>query len=233
MANSLIIGGKSGIGLVVKEVLKDRGDNVYTASRRQDKSDRKHLRIDLPDSFKSILSTKWDNLIFTHRYRGDNWASEFDITVKSINLMVNSLKENLNANASIVILGSQASKYIYSEQGAAYHSSRAALEGLVKFLAVNLGKKTIRCNLVNPPTLLKPENKKFFHPDNKTRQVLEQITPLSRMGRSEDIANLIEFLCSDKSSFITGQSFNVDGGLSLVAQESVVKLYEKEGKNIL
>ena len=55
--------------------------------------------------------------------------------------------------------------------------------------------------------------------------MIEQITPLRRMGTAKDIANAVAFLCSDKSSFITGQSIYVDGGLSLVGQESIARKY--------
>ena len=53
--------------------------------------------------------------------------------------------------------------------------------------------------------------------------MIEEITPLGRMGCAEDIANIVEFLCSSKSSFLTGNSFMVDGGLSLVGQESIAR----------
>ena len=59
--------------------------------------------------------------------------------------------------------------------------------------------------------------------NNKVRKMIENITPLGRMGEADDIANLVEFLCSPKSTFITGNSFFVDGGLSLVGQETIAR----------
>jgi 3-oxoacyl-[acyl-carrier protein] reductase len=53
--------------------------------------------------------------------------------------------------------------------------------------------------------------------------MIENITPLGRMGEADDIANLVEFLCSPKSSFITGNTFFVDGGLSIIGQESIAR----------
>jgi NAD(P)-dependent dehydrogenase (short-subunit alcohol dehydrogenase family) len=55
--------------------------------------------------------------------------------------------------------------------------------------------------------------------------MIEFITPLNRMGNAEDVANMVEFLCSEKSSFITGQAFWVDGGLSIRSQESIAREY--------
>jgi NAD(P)-dependent dehydrogenase (short-subunit alcohol dehydrogenase family) len=85
------------------------------------------------------------------------------------------------------------------------------------------GPKMIRCNCILPSTIIKPENEDFFSKDNSVRKMIEKITPLRRMGDSKDIANLIDFLCSDKSSYITGNSFYIDGGLSLVGQESIAR----------
>ena len=59
--------------------------------------------------------------------------------------------------------------------------------------------------------------------NNKVRKMIENITPLGRMGEADDIANLVEFLCSPKSSFITGNPFFVDGGLSIIGQESIAR----------
>jgi NAD(P)-dependent dehydrogenase (short-subunit alcohol dehydrogenase family) len=59
--------------------------------------------------------------------------------------------------------------------------------------------------------------------NNKVRKMIENITPLGRMGEADDIANMVEFLCSPKSTFITGNSFFVDGGLSLVGQETIAR----------
>ena len=58
-------------------------------------------------------------------------------------------------------------------------------------------------------------------------KLIEKITPLSRMGTSDDIANLVEFLTSEKSSYITGTVIPVDGGLRLVGQEQIAKMFRK------
>ena len=93
----------------------------------------------------------------------------------------------------------------------------------MRYYAVMYGHKMIRCNCILPSTIIKPENEEFFLKNNNIREMIERITPLGRMGSSEDIANVIDFLCSDKSSFITGNLFYVDGGLSMVGQESIAR----------
>ena len=224
MVKSLIIGGTRGIGLVVRDHLLNRGDLVYTVSRS--KTDEKyHINCDISKDC-SVISDKVDsidNVIFMHRYRGNDWNDEFDITVKGVDNVVNSILSKLTKNSSIVILSSNASHFVLNEQSAQYHSSRAALEGLMRYYAVMYGPKMIRCNCILPSTIIKPENEEFFLKNNNIREMIERITPLGRMGSSEDIANVIDFLCSDKSSFITGNLFYVDGGLSMVGQESIAR----------
>ena len=224
MANSLIIGGTKGIGSVVRSFLRNRGDVVHTVSR-SNVDDKFHITCNISDDCSVISNTinSIDNIIFMHRYRGDNWDEEFNITVKGVDNVIKSIMHKFSKNVSIVILSSNASHFILNEQSAEYHSSRAALEGLMRYYAVKYGSKNIRCNCILPSTVVKPENKDFFSENNKIRKMIEKITPLGRMGTSEDIANLIDFLCSEKSSFITGNLIYIDGGLSLVGQESIAR----------
>ena len=164
-----------------------------------------------------------DYLIFTHRYRGDDWKEAFEVTVEGVNSVIKDTIPKFKKGGSVVVLSSNASHFVLDEQPAEYHSSRAALEGLVRYLAVRYGEKGIRFNSILPSTLIKPENKDFFIEGNEVKKMIERITPLGRIGEATDISNLIEFLCSKKSSFITGNSFFVDGGLSLVGQETIAR----------
>jgi 3-oxoacyl-[acyl-carrier protein] reductase len=224
---TLIIGGTRGIGSVIKQVLVERGDHVYTASRR-DLSDANHFKVDLPDQIEIDGTIKLNYLIFAHRYRGQVWEDDFNITVKAVDNVINQLQGSFLNEASIVILGSNAGHFVLEEQSVSYHATRAALSGLVKYYAAALGQKGIRCNSVLPTTIIKPENENFFTEENDVRKMIERITPLGRMGRAKDVASTVEFLCSEKSSFITGQSFFLDGGLSIIGQESIARNYNEQ-----
>lgn len=222
--STLIIGGTRGIGSVIKEALGRRGDEVYTASRRE-ADDANHFKIDIPNEFEIDFKIRFDYLIFAHRYRGTDWGMEFETTVRSVDIIINRLKNSFSSQASIVIIGSNAGDFVIEEQSASYHASRAALGGLTKYYGTTLGPMGIRCNALLPSTIIKPENEHFFTKENDVRKMIEQITPLRRMGSAKDVANAVEFLCSEKSSFITGQSIYVDGGLSLMGQESIARKY--------
>ena len=90
---------------------------------------------------------------------------------------------------------------------------------------MNHWKEKLRFNTILPSALIKPENKEFVSRDNDVKKMIETITPLGRIGHSSDVANLVEFLCSGQSSFITGnrQQFFIDDGLSLVDQETIAR----------
>ncbi len=92
---------------------------------------------------------------------------------------------------------------------AAYSASKAALVGLTKALAKELGPSGIRVNCVAPGVIDTDMLAQF---DQADRQALIEQTPLGRLGTAEDVAELIAFLASDKASFITGQVIGCTGG---------------------
>lgn len=226
---SLVTGGTRGIGSVIVDLLRKRGDQVITVSRRK-LDDKDHISADLSSEkqisqiSRKIKQKSINNLIFCHRYRGKNWKKEFLISLDAVYHMIESLKMNLASESSIVIISSNACQFIFDEQPLAYHATQAALDNLTRYYAVNLGNQGTRCNCVLPGgSLVKPENQDFFTKDNPVTKLIEDIRPIKKIGSAEDVANVVEFLCSDKSSFITAQTIFVDGGLSVVSQESLAR----------
>ncbi len=95
---------------------------------------------------------------------------------------------------------------------AAYSASKAALVGLTLALAKELGPSGIRVNGIAPGVIETDMLKPLCAED---RAALAEETPLGRLGRPVDVAELATFLASDRASFITGQIIGVDGGFSL------------------
>jgi len=99
-----------------------------------------------------------------------------------------------------------------------YSASKAALDGMTRALAVELGADGIRVNNVNPGYIKTPMLSRFFDPDSEDAQPFKAHAPMKRFGESEDIAKSVLWLSSEGASFVTGESLLIDGGLSIGGQ---------------
>jgi 3-oxoacyl-[acyl-carrier protein] reductase len=95
---------------------------------------------------------------------------------------------------------------------AVYSATKAALDGMTRSLAREMGPEGIRVNSV-APGYFESEMTKDLLSQSKTERIVRR-TPLGRLGTSQDIVGLVRFLASSEASFITGQTIVVDGGLS-------------------
>jgi NAD(P)-dependent dehydrogenase (short-subunit alcohol dehydrogenase family) len=127
--------------------------------------------------------------------------------------VIQSILPNLNAaeQSSIVLFSSVA-----ASMGMPFHTSvaaaKGAIEGFAKALAAEYAPK-IRVNVIAPSLTDTPLAEKFLSNDEKKEKSALR-HPLKRVGSTEDMAQMASFLLSDKSSWISGQIFHVDGGMS-------------------
>lgn len=118
-------------------------------------------------------------------------------------------------NASIINVASIAGSFALPTGSSPYSISKAGVIQMSKNLAVEWAKDNIRVNAVSPWFVTTPLNKEWLKGE-QTQSILAR-TPLRRLGNTEEIASVIAFLAMDKSSYITGQNINIDGGMSVVA----------------
>ncbi len=95
-----------------------------------------------------------------------------------------------------------------------YIASKHAVLGLTKSVALEYAKSGIRINAVSPAAIETDMVDRFVGKEGEGRQQLAAMHPIGRMGRPDEIADAVIYLCSDKASFITGQSLTVDGGFT-------------------
>lgn len=138
----------------------------------------------------------------------EDWTRVLTTNLTANYLLIQSALPLLSPGASVIAIGSR-SAMIGIPLRAHYTASKAGLVGLVRSLAKELGPKGIRVNVV-APGVIEPENAPL---PEAVRARYEEKTSLSRLGRPHEIAGAALFLASDLSSYITGETLNVDGGI--------------------
>lgn len=155
-----------------------------------------------------------ESLLLCQRYRGpDEWSGEIEVSLTK-SKRIFEWAQRYMGKCSIVVMSSVASVSVEAEQPASYHMAKSALNGMVRYYAETLAPN-IRVNAIIPGLTIKPEARGFYDANPELERLYKDCTPLGRMCTVEDIANLVDFLITDKSSYLTGQTITLDGGISL------------------
>ena len=114
----------------------------------------------------------------------------------------------------VIVIVSSVTAFSGASANVAYLSGKHGLLGLNRYIAVHYARHGVRCNAVCPGALERTPNH-VLHPNPEERETrLTTKIPLGRLGRLEDIAPFITFLCTPEASYATGAFFLIDGGLS-------------------
>ena len=233
----IIVGATSGIGKVFAKIKAKQGHKVALLGRDmrdlKDSESSKFYAIDLTSSKnrKHVITDalKWlggiDHLLFSQRSR-DTEENELLIGLEATQDIMKLCFPHFNeeSSPSVVLVSSVASQFILSNTSIHYHTNKAALESLVKWYAVNWGKHNIRVNAVAPGAVIKPESQDWYDQNPQVVAKKTKLIPLNRIAEAKEIAEIMDFLCSEKSSIITGQTIVADGGMSLMGHESISTL---------
>jgi NAD(P)-dependent dehydrogenase (short-subunit alcohol dehydrogenase family) len=150
----------------------------------------------------------------------EDWDRSFDLNVRSMFVITKAMLPKMIAAGGGVILNM--ASVVGARKAApnrlAYAASKAAVEGFTRALAIDHVKQGIRVNCVGPGTVDTPslgERIQAFSDPVQARKDFVARQPMGRLATAEEIAETFVYLVSDESSFMTGQSVFVDGGMSL------------------
>lgn len=159
------------------------------------------------------VGLNWEALLDVLDLAGWQRALDLNLTASFIAVKA-ALPWLLQAGRGAIILIGSSAALDGGGGGAHYAAAKAGLEGLMRAMMRELPRRGIRVNLVHPCVIDTDLLRERYGDEEKRARLAAQV-PVGRLGRPEDIGNLVAFLCSDLGSFICGQSILVDGGRTL------------------
>lgn len=237
----IITGGSRGIGKGIVEVFAKHGANIaftYSSSGeaaeelatiasgegvkvKAYKSDASNfeqaqeLASKVLEEFESIdvlinnAGITKDNLLM--RMSEEDFDKVIEVNLKSVFNMTKAVQRTMLKQRKGSIINMSSVVGVKGNAGQTnYAASKAGIIGFSKSVALELGSRDIRCNVIAPGFI---ETEMTAKLDEATVQTWRDAIPLKRGGLPEDVANACVFLASDLSSYVTGQTLHVDGGM--------------------
>ena len=237
--NIIVTGASGGIGNAIVEKLNQNGANILATGTRIEKleelrekfSNIKILKFDISqhDKIEEFIEnatkelggsldcivnnagiTK-DNL--TIRMSLEEWSKVININLTSTFLMCKySIKKMLKNKSGKIINITSVVGHTGNVGQANYTASKAGIVAMSKSLAIEYAKKNINVNCISPGFISTAMTDQI---DEKFKETIIAKIPSNRLGKPEDIANAVNFLSSDQSDYINGETLHVNGGMYL------------------
>jgi NAD(P)-dependent dehydrogenase (short-subunit alcohol dehydrogenase family) len=238
---ALVTGGSFGIGRATAVAFAQRGASVVVADWIEDQETvnlikaegGKALFVKCDVSKNSEVKSLVDKTIATfggldYAYNNagvegetaqtdacteENWDKTIGINLKGVWMcMKHELTHMLKQQKGVIVNCASIAGLVGFPGLPAYVVSKHGIVGLTKTAALEFAKQGIRVNAVCPGVIKTPMVDRTTGKDKAAEKQFENMEPVGRMGRPEEVAEAVVWLCSDASSFVTGQALGVDGG---------------------
>ncbi len=219
--NIVIIGGNSGIGKALADLLNADGANLFLYSKSGEGTTTLDTAVDfeeipgLPEIVDGVVYCPGTiNLKPFHRISVADFQKEMDVNFfGAVRVLQACMKGLKKSESPAVVLFST----VAVQTGMGFHagiaSAKGAIEGLTRSLAAEWAPSKIRVNAIAPSLTETPLASALLSTPEK-KEASDKRHPLGRIGSAQDIAEATVFLLSSKSSWMTGQILHLDGGMS-------------------
>lgn len=216
---------RSGAAVIIADVLEEEG-KALAATLTEEGFEARFIRLDVSseESWAAAvaLANQWKgrldilvnnagiiNRTTVEKTALDAWERVLKVNLTGAFLGIQSVSALMTASGGGAIVNISSNSAYSGHYDPAYTASKWGLRGLTKSAAMELADKNIRVNAVCPGLVVTGLNANSPH-----LKPMIDITPMRRSGKPEEIADLVLFLVSDTSSFITGEDFVIDGGFT-------------------
>ena len=231
---AIVTGGSKGIGFSIAERFSKEGAKVIICSRNESELSEsatdlgcESYQLDVSDSKAVKAMTVWyskkhGNLDILVNNAGlirpgkitkateEDWDLQIDVNLKGPFLMSNNFLPCMNDGGSILNVSSTVG--LRAMRGAvAYCASKGGVVNLTRAMALDLAGK-VRVNCICPAVVDTPMVDERVKSGNVTRELLDKVQPIGRMGQPEEIASMALHLCGPESEWTTGSIITLDGG---------------------
>ncbi len=237
---AIITGASRGIGKSISEKLLLHGCNIAIISRKINDLEKVKNQLDSDKvscfecdisnqvQFKNIaqkIYDKWGSIDILVNNAGitrdklllrlteSDWDDVININLKGYYNTIKIISRYMLKNRSGKIINiSSVIGQIGNAGQSNYAASKSGIEGMTRALAVELGSKNININAIAPGYI---DTQMTMKLNEEILNNMKKNIPLNKLGNSEDVANLVCYLSSELSSYITGQTINIDGGMTI------------------
>lgn len=234
---AVITGGNSDIGYATAKKLKEKGAHIIITGRRKEAiekaadelnatamiadqsklNDIENLVSQVKQQFRKVDILLINAGITKFSTIEQTTESLFDeimnVNFKGAFFTLSRFIPLLNDGASVIMLSST-SATISPQSASIYAASKAAVNAVVKIAALELASRKIRINAVSPGPIATEIMDKIGLNEELENHLIQSI-PMGRMGKAEEVADMINYLTSENAGFLTGANFLVDGGQSV------------------